>query len=124
MGHWDMGAGRKGVLGARRWAPLRAAEGAGGFCRGGGAGGAAALAQRGHVLGFGGALMWGGSHRGRTRAVAGSRGGAQCGGGACRGLQPAVCAWGGGALEERRGRVGQPSSSGVADRSQGRGRRY
>ena len=73
--------------------------------------------------GYGEALMGGGSHLGRTRAVAGGSGALCVGGAHVRALHRALCV-GRGALEERRGRLGQPSSLGVADRSQGRCGRY
>ena len=68
--------------------------------------------------------MRGGRQWGYTRAVAGGRGALSVGEAHARALQRALCAGGGGALGERRGRLGQPSSLGVADRSQGRGGRY
>ena len=64
-------------------------------------------------------------HRGRTQAVAGGRGALSAGEARARALQRALCGGGGGgALGERRGRLGQPSSLGIADRSRSLGGRY
>ena len=71
--------------------------------RGGGEG-AAALAQGGRVPRYGGALMWGGSHLGRRRAVAGGSGALGVGGRMSE-LCKGPCVWG--AAHWRRGGVGK-----------------
>ena len=76
----------------------------------------------GRALGCG--APWGGRQLGRTRVVARGRGALSVGEAHARAPQRALCAGGGGGLGERRGRLGQPSSLGIAERFQGRGGRY
>ena len=74
----------------------------------------------GHGRGVTGSVGAQGAHTGGSRR----QGGAQRGGGACQSSAEGPVCGGGGGAGERRGRLGQPSSLGVADRSQGRGGRY